>query len=31
MSKDEGVLVSINFDARGVLDFDDLRWGIGQA
>jgi DNA polymerase (family 10) len=31
MAKDEGVLVSIDSDAHSVLDFDNLRWGIGQA
>lgn len=31
MAKDEGVLVSIDSDAHGVQDFDNLRFGIGQA
>jgi DNA polymerase (family 10) len=31
MAKDEGVLVSINSDAHSTLDFDNLRFGIGQA
>jgi DNA polymerase (family 10) len=31
MAKDEGVLVSINSDAHSVLEFDNLRYGIGQA
>jgi len=30
-ARDEGVLVSINSDAHGVLDFDHLRFGVGQA
>jgi DNA polymerase (family 10) len=31
MAKDEGVLVSIGSDAHGVHDFDNLRFGVGQA
>jgi DNA polymerase (family 10) len=31
MAKDEGVLVSINSDAHSVLDFENLRYGVGQA
>lgn len=31
MAKDEGVRVAINSDAHSVLDFDNLRFGIGQA
>jgi DNA polymerase (family 10) len=31
MAKDEGALVSVNSDAHSVHDFDDLRYGIGQA
>ncbi len=31
MAKAEGVLVSLNSDAHSVLDFDDLRHGVGQA
>jgi DNA polymerase (family 10) len=31
MARDEGVLVVICSDARGVVDFDKLRFGIGQA
>jgi DNA polymerase (family 10) len=30
MARDEGVLVAICSDARGVADFDKLRFGIGQ-
>jgi len=30
-AKAEGVLVSINSDAHSVLDFDHLRFGVGQA
>jgi DNA polymerase (family 10) len=30
-AKEEGVLVSINSDAHSVLDFDNLRFGLGQA
>ena len=30
-AKEEGVLVSINSDAHSVLDFDNLRFGVGQA
>lgn len=31
MAKDEGVLVSIGSDAHSVHDFDNLRFGVGQA
>jgi DNA polymerase (family 10) len=31
LAKDEGVLVSVNSDAHSVLDFNNLRFGIGQA
>jgi DNA polymerase (family X) len=31
LAKEEGVLVSINSDAHGTLDFNNLRFGIGQA
>jgi DNA polymerase (family 10) len=31
LAKDEGVLVSINSDAHSVLDFENLRYGVGQA
>ena len=31
MAKDEGVLVSIGSDAHAVHDFDNLRFGVGQA
>ena len=31
MAKDEGVLVSINSDAHSVLDFENIRYGVGQA
>jgi DNA polymerase (family 10) len=31
MARDEGVLVSINSDAHSALEFDNLRFGIGQA
>ncbi len=31
MAKEEGVLVSVNSDAHSVRDFDNLRFGIGQA
>jgi DNA polymerase (family 10) len=31
MAKDEGVLVCINSDAHSALDFEHLRYGIGQA
>jgi DNA polymerase (family 10) len=31
IAKDEGVLVSINSDAHSVLDFENLRYGVGQA
>lgn len=30
-AKEEGVLISIDSDAHSVLDFDNLRFGIGQA
>ncbi|MFC5499731.1 DNA polymerase/3'-5' exonuclease PolX [Caenimonas terrae] len=31
MARDEGVLVSIDSDAHSTLEFDNLRWGVGQA
>ncbi|HCX34478.1 MAG TPA: DNA polymerase/3'-5' exonuclease PolX [Rhodocyclaceae bacterium] len=31
MAKDEGVMVAIDSDAHSVADFDNLRFGIGQA
>jgi DNA polymerase (family 10) len=31
MAKDEGVLVAISSDAHSVQQFDNLRYGIGQA
>jgi DNA polymerase (family 10) len=31
MARDEGVLVAIDADAHSTRDFDDLRYGIGQA
>ncbi|THJ23672.1 MAG: hypothetical protein CAF45_007370 [Nitrospira sp. CG24E] len=31
MTKEEGVLVSVNSDAHSVLDFENLRYGVGQA
>lgn len=31
MAKDEGVMVSIASDAHSTLEFDNLRYGIGQA
>ena len=31
MAKEEGVLISINSDAHSTFQFDDLRFGIGQA
>jgi DNA polymerase (family 10) len=31
MAKDEGVLVCINSDAHSVSEFDNLRYGVGQA
>jgi DNA polymerase (family 10) len=31
MAKAEGVLVAINSDSHSLLDFDNLRFGIGQA
>lgn len=30
MAKEEGVLVSINSDGHSVLDFENLRYGVGQ-
>jgi DNA polymerase (family 10) len=30
-ARDEGVLVSLNSDAHSALDFDHLRFGVGQA
>ncbi len=31
MAKEEGVLVSVNSDAHSMLDFENLRFGVGQA
>lgn len=31
LAKEEGVLISINSDAHSVLDFNNLRFGVGQA
>ncbi|TCT10128.1 DNA polymerase (family 10) [Paralcaligenes ureilyticus] len=31
MAKSEGVLISVNSDAHSIFDFDNLRFGIGQA
>ena len=31
MAKDEGVLISINSDAHSIMNFDNLRYGVGQA
>lgn len=31
MAKEQGVMVSINSDAHSVLDFENLRYGVGQA
>jgi DNA polymerase (family 10) len=31
LAREEGVLVSINSDAHSGLDFDNLRYGVGQA
>jgi DNA polymerase (family 10) len=31
MARDEGVLVCVNSDAHSIDDFDNLRYGIGQA
>ena len=31
MAKEEGVLISVNSDAHSVFDFNNLRFGIGQA
>lgn len=31
MAKSEGVLIAINSDGHSLLDFDNLRFGIGQA
>ena len=31
LAREEGVLISINSDAHSVTDFDNLRFGIGQA
>jgi DNA polymerase (family 10) len=31
MARDEGVLVAIDADAHSARDFDDLRFGVGQA
>ena len=30
MAKEEGVMVSIDSDAHTVLDFGNLRYGVGQ-
>lgn len=30
-ARDEGVLISVNSDAHSVLDFDNLRYAVGQA
>jgi DNA polymerase (family 10) len=31
LAREEGVLISINSDAHSIVDFDNLRFGIGQA
>ncbi len=31
MARDEGVMVSINSDAHSTTDFDNLKYGVGQA
>ena len=31
MARDEGVLVAISSDAHSTQDFDNLRYGVGQA
>ncbi|CAL62495.2 Putative DNA polymerase X [Herminiimonas arsenicoxydans] len=31
MARSEGVLISVNSDAHSIFDFDNLRFGIGQA
>jgi DNA polymerase (family 10) len=31
LAREEGVLVSINTDAHSTLDFDNVRFGVGQA
>lgn len=31
MARDEGVRVAVNSDAHRIQDFDNLRWGLGQA
>jgi DNA polymerase (family 10) len=31
MAKEEGVLVCVNSDAHGIREFDNLRYGVGQA
>lgn len=31
LAREEGVLISINSDAHSIADFDNLRFGIGQA
>ena len=31
LAREEGVLVSINSDAHSIADFDNLRFGVGQA
>jgi len=29
MAKEEGIMVSINTDAHSILDFENLRYGVG--
>jgi len=31
MAKDEGVLVAISSDAHRIQDFENLKYGVGQA
>jgi DNA polymerase (family 10) len=31
MARDEGVLVAVSSDAHSVMDFNNLRFGVGQA
>ena len=31
LAREEGVLISINSDAHNIMDFDNLRFGVGQA
>jgi DNA polymerase (family X) len=31
MAKEEGVLVSVDSDAHSTFEFDNLRFGVGQA